>query len=165
MSKARTMVAAAEQEMRIDRTRALCVQFDRASYLRTDSKSQEDEDWSAYCAACPARWNHSEELLPLRLLATGAMCIAATPRSFCKALCYFDNTASHNMTYDASMLDNVIRIDPFLIGSIAPGCIAIHLGELVVAFLPRPFSKCNFVPSMNINLISLGYIDRCGEIY
>ena len=63
------------------------------------------------------------------------------------------------------MLDNVITIEPFLIGGIGSGCVATHLGELKVAFLPRPFGKCYFVPSMGVNLISLGYINRCGGTY
>jgi hypothetical protein len=45
------------------------------------------------------------------------------------------------------------------------GCVATHLGELKLAFLPRPFGKCYFVLSMGVNLISLGYINRCGGTY
>jgi hypothetical protein len=144
--------------MCLDRARALCAKFDRASHFRAEEELQDDEDWSAYCAACPAE-------LPLGLLATGAMSFAATLRPAHKAPWYFDNAASHNTTNDMSMLDNVIKIDPFLIGGIGLGCVATHLGELKLAFLPRPFGKCYFVPSMGVNLISLGYIHRCGGTY
>ena len=43
MSKARAMVAAADQEMCLDRVRALCAKFDRASHFRAEEESQDDE--------------------------------------------------------------------------------------------------------------------------
>jgi len=75
----------------------------------------------------------------------------------------FDNCCTHSIVHDISLLRDVIPTDPVTIGGIKGAVKATHKGQL--KFLPEPYSTCLYSRDINVNLVSLGHIERCGGSY
>ena len=75
-----------------------------------------------------------------------------------------DNCCSFSLTGNIKNLRDVIKLtEPVVINGLKSSVSATHCGTL--PWLPKEISKCYFIPGINNNLISLGYIVKQGGAY
>ena len=95
--------------------------------------------------------------LPMRICAFNA--VASHSGKF------YDNACSYSMVTTLDSLDNVkLLMSPFYIGGIGGSSLyATHVGML--KGFPANLAKAYWGPRFDVDLISLGYIQRCGGYY
>ena len=100
----------------------------------------------------------------ISLLSSSPLCINAYMAPTC-TLRFYDNACSYSMVKDINSLDNVEKLPtPFLIGGIGGSSVyATHHG-LLQGF-PLNLAKAYWGPLFDVDLTSLGYIQRCGGSY